>query len=111
MAYTWTNGEVITAEKLNQTGGGGGSQIIDLLYDDEDSTYYFEEDETSIQTQLVQGASIIFKTSDNEWYYPTSISGGCLVLISFTAYQGTSYLMSLASNGNGVFTQTSHQLS
>ena len=28
MAYTWTNGEVITAEKLNQTGGSGGGGIF-----------------------------------------------------------------------------------
>lgn len=27
MSYTWTNGELITAEKLNATGGGGGSLI------------------------------------------------------------------------------------
>lgn len=28
MAYTWTNGELITAEKLNQTGGGSFSISI-----------------------------------------------------------------------------------
>lgn len=28
MAYTWTNGELITAEKLNQTGGGGGLTMV-----------------------------------------------------------------------------------
>lgn len=28
MAYTWTNGEVITAEKLNQTGSSGGGGIF-----------------------------------------------------------------------------------
>ena len=30
MAYTWTNGELITAAKLNQTGGGGGVIIATL---------------------------------------------------------------------------------
>ena len=28
MAYTWTNGELITAAKLNQTGGGGSGRIV-----------------------------------------------------------------------------------
>lgn len=28
MAYTWTNGELITADKLNQTGGGGSDVLI-----------------------------------------------------------------------------------
>ena len=28
MSYTWTNGEVITAEKLNQTGGGLRVNVI-----------------------------------------------------------------------------------
>ena len=35
MSYTWTNGELITAAKLNQTGGGG-----DIFFDitEEDGT-------------------------------------------------------------------------
>lgn len=28
MSYTWTNGEVITADKLNNTGGGGYDLVI-----------------------------------------------------------------------------------
>ena len=28
MAYTWTDGELITAAKLNQIGGGGGDIVF-----------------------------------------------------------------------------------
>ena len=40
MAYTWTNGELITADKLNQTGGGdivfGGAEdsTLDMTWQD-----------------------------------------------------------------------------
>ena len=41
MSYTWTNGELITATKLNNTGGGGGlahytdtSGTLDCTYND-----------------------------------------------------------------------------
>lgn len=36
MAYTWTNGELITAAKLNQTGGGGYDAVIVLGVDEEE---------------------------------------------------------------------------
>ena len=35
MSYTWTNGEVITAEKLNQTGGLSIYEASDFFKDDE----------------------------------------------------------------------------
>ena len=31
MSYTWTDGELITAEKLNNTGGGGGLTKVATL--------------------------------------------------------------------------------
>ena len=36
MAYTWTNGELITAAKLNQTGGGGYDAVVVLGVDEEE---------------------------------------------------------------------------
>ena len=37
MSYTWTNGEVITADKLNNTGGGGYDLVITCAVAPEDS--------------------------------------------------------------------------
>ena len=39
MAYTWTTGEVITADKLNATGGGGEFLITFTVSYDEDEGY------------------------------------------------------------------------
>ena len=39
MAYTWTNGELITAAKLNQTGGGGVSGLVTDTSDTLDKTW------------------------------------------------------------------------
>lgn len=36
MAYAWTDGELITATKLNQTGGGGYDAVIVLGVDEEE---------------------------------------------------------------------------
>ena len=48
MSYTWTNGELITAEKLNQTGGGSGTitPIIVLLVAGVDEAISVETDNT-----------------------------------------------------------------
>lgn len=37
MSYTWVNGELITAEKLNNTGGGGGVFVINASTGNDDS--------------------------------------------------------------------------
>lgn len=36
MAYTWTDGELITATKLNNTGGGGYDAVVVLSVDAEE---------------------------------------------------------------------------
>ena len=39
MGYTWTDGELITATKLNNTGGGGTSGLVTDTSDELDKTY------------------------------------------------------------------------
>ncbi len=46
MAYTWTNGEVITAEKLNQTGGGG---FFPVTFNYDSSTESVTSDKTNAE--------------------------------------------------------------
>lgn len=95
------------SDSSDQT-GGSGIQIVNLVYNEDDAVFILDGDEATIQTQLTQGAFIIFKTSNNEWFYPTAIQNGCLVLISCTVYQGTSLFMALVSEGHGIFTQASN---
>ena len=39
MGYTWTDGELITATKLNNTGGGGTSGLVVDTEDELDKSY------------------------------------------------------------------------
>ena len=39
MGYTWTDGELITATKLNNTGGGGTSGLVTDTSDELDKSY------------------------------------------------------------------------
>ena len=91
--------------------GGSGIQIVNLVYNEDDGVFVLDGDEATIRTQLTQGAFVIFKTPDNEWFYPTAISNGWLLLISYMAYKGTGYFRTLSSDGYGAFTEHNYQLS
>lgn len=68
MAYTWTNGELITAEKLNATGGSGGGYdlVIGALYNT--GTYELTLDKTysEIKTAIQNDNSVIVKFATDE---------------------------------------------
>lgn len=102
MAYTWTNGELITAAKLNNTGGGGYDAVVVLGVDEEEqpiitiesgsfSDFYskFENgDRPSIQ--------IIFDNPDGGYNYYSVDSilddgdGGLLINVHSTSVGGGS---------------------
>lgn len=46
MSYNWQNGELITAEKLNQTGGGSDTFIVHVIAD-----YSESEEEPSVTVE------------------------------------------------------------
>ena len=60
MAYTWTDGELITAEKLNNTGGGdvGGAFIVNLTiteYSAEDYVITADKSFSEVQAAIENG--------------------------------------------------------
>lgn len=62
MAYTWTNGEVITAEKLNQTGSSGGLQKVKTVVGSNKNNVTINAD-----TQKTLGlSSLSFYDADND---------------------------------------------
>lgn len=54
---------------------------------------------------------VVCPNCGNEWFYPTVISNGWLLLISYMAYKGTGYFRTLSSDGYGAFTEHNYQLS
>ena len=60
MAYTWTDGELITAEKLNNTGGGdvGGAFIVNLTiteYSADDYVITADKSFSEVQAAIENG--------------------------------------------------------
>lgn len=72
MSYTWTNGEVITAEKLNATGGSGGGYdlVIGALYNTSTHELTLDKTYSEIKTAIQNDNSIIVKFATDE--YPTA---------------------------------------
>lgn len=62
MAYTWTDGELITAAKLNNTGGGGG--FLDIT----DTEGVLDKTWTEIFTALSDGEIPRIISSDGEYF-------------------------------------------
>lgn len=62
MAYTWTNGELITADKLNNTGGGGGFDAVFVVS---------VEDETPVVT-VASGTFADFSSKFSNEEHPTA---------------------------------------
>ena len=57
MAYTWTNGELITAEKLNQTGGGGSDPLVVNVIQGEGNVWHLDKNYTEIRAA---GTNVVF---------------------------------------------------
>lgn len=66
MSYTWTNGELITAEKLNETGGSGGGSNVVVLNGEKDSAnpstnLVFDKTLAEITELFESGATLVCK--------------------------------------------------
>lgn len=75
MGYTWTDGELITATKLNNT-GGSGVLICNSSYDDNAGVYVLDKTVQEIYDALLAGTPVYIK----------------FLYGSFSSYQGTLYL-------------------
>lgn len=58
MSYNWQNGELITAEKLNQTGGGSDVLVVHGTLDEENETLTVVEDVDNIFNVLNDGGTV-----------------------------------------------------
>ena len=65
MSYTWQDGEIITAEKLNQTSGSSGPLIVHVTGDRENMT----ADKTSTEImQAVLSGQTVFMSYDDSFF-------------------------------------------
>lgn len=69
MSYTWENGEVITAEKLNQT-GNAGALIVNLLPDENDPfSVHLDKTWKEIRDAYISGVAVKIRYSlDSDSY-------------------------------------------
>lgn len=99
MSYTWTNGELITADKLNQTGGGGGG--FDAVF------VISVEDETPVVT-VASGTFADFSSKFSNEEHPTaqvmmdSDEGYNLCFVSNILDGGDNNILITAFNMTGV---------
>lgn len=76
MSYTWQDGELITAEKLNQTGGGSGTTTFYMNFDEDgDGWWYIFE--TSPEEVMAAFLSTGAKVIARDGYY-----AGCVFTIT-----------------------------
>ena len=80
MGYTWTDGELITATKLNNTGGGGTSGLVTDTSDELDKSY------NEIMAMVTAG-TLPFMIFNGETLYMSFIDDGELYEVDF-AYNG-----------------------
>lgn len=70
MSYNWQNGELITAEKLNQTGGSGNSYAIHVTVGEETGEGVYSctvaESISDIRNAVEQGKFVFAIMSDGE---------------------------------------------
>ena len=70
MSYNWTNGELITAEKLNATGGGA----LILTYHSEGDYVILNKTWQEIRDAFVGGQNVMLADIDDEYgdeeYFP-----------------------------------------
>lgn len=83
MAYTWTDGELITAEKLNNTGGGDAIVIVDAS-----GTNMSADDYTKALNTWYNGMPVIAKLGGQlQFAYMTGAEismGGATLLFEYT---------------------------
>ena len=80
MGYTWTDGELITATKLNNTGGGGTSGLVVDTEDELDKSY------NEIMA-MVNGGTLPFIKYDSGYIcHLTYISDSNDYTVAFSAY-------------------------
>ncbi len=81
MAYTWTNGEVITAEKLNNTGSGVGEFVINITgaYDETEEIIICTADKTYSEVLDAYNngrhISVYYSGDCFEYYYFDDVTG------------------------------------
>lgn len=76
MAYTWTDGELITAEKLNNTGGGGGVLVVNVNADSSTGNLVLDKTWVEIQEAVVSHGAIVHRNllGHGDSYSPVSVS-------------------------------------
>ena len=65
MAYTWTDGELITAEKLNETGGG----VLIVNANEENDVATLDKTYKEIKASFENGQNVILKSIGNNVSY------------------------------------------
>lgn len=115
MGYTWTNGELITATKLNNTGGGGYDAVILLTHANDSSP----DTTANLTPSIISGsfAGVKAKINNNEYpsilvqyYHPWGYYGSLDGLIK---YVGESTILINATGFfpvDGVFKEVSAML-
>ena len=70
MSYTWTTGEVITAEKLNATQGGVTIVTISINFDEEtgDETYTADKTYAELSNIIENGGYVVAHDEGNQMY-------------------------------------------
>lgn len=107
---TWTTGEVITADKLNQTGSGGSFEIIEMIYndDDDDGSYFFPSGvtESIVKERMNNGTNVVLSFG-GKFFYITEFreEGGVIYCYAGSIYTVSTTLTysAYASNGRGQF--------
>ena len=91
MGYTWTDGELITATKLNNTGGGGYDAVIRLTHSNDSGADIITNLTPSIVSGTFAGLSDIISDGGVpniliEYYHPWGMyyafNGGVITYVS-----------------------------
>ena len=103
MGYTWTDGELITATKLNNT-GGSGVLVCNSSYDQDEGTYVLDKTVQEIYDALLAGTPVYIKYQ----YGALSEAGGTIYLapvIKIYNYDYTNVIRVCASRPSHIGTK------
>ena len=87
MGYTWTDGELITATKLNNTGGGGTSGLVTDTSDELDKSY------NEIMAMVSAGTLPFIKYDNGYVLHLSYISDSNNYQVIFSAYDAINNTM------------------